>query len=343
MKSIAMLIGPAESSISYSARCSYWHWESRANSNASRDASLVGRLTFISILAIAIAFGLFAPGRAEASNVQFNGSVAYSYIGNTAVLTAQEVDELDALGFSGTLRLELWAFPLAYNGNPQSGYKLAEYSLGQLTAGFHFSSINSGPIAFVPPPDGTWIFTMLLTEYVAGPVDDGYSPDDYVNFSPPVTIGEPPPPPPPPPPAAPTSALENPQAGSFQSGVGLVSGWSCSPGVSVGVDGGGAVSIPYGSSRGDTAGSCGAGNTNTGFGFLLNYNLLGPGPHLAQLYVNGQAQGSPVPFEVTVPAGQFLTGVSKEVTVTDFPSAGRTAVLIWQQSQQNFAIKSVTP
>ena len=113
MKSIAMLIGPAESSISYSARRSYWHWESRANSNASRDASLVGRLTFISILAIAIAFGLCAPGRAEASNVQFVGNVGYSYVGSTAVLTADEVDNIDSAGFSGTLHLELWAFPAA--------------------------------------------------------------------------------------------------------------------------------------------------------------------------------------------------------------------------------------
>ncbi|HEY7902624.1 MAG TPA: hypothetical protein VIH36_04170 [Casimicrobiaceae bacterium] len=139
------------------------------------------------------------------------------------------------------------------------------------------------------------------------------------------------------------SLLENPAAGSFQSGVGLVSGWSCTPGVSVGVDGGTPVSIPYGSSRGDTAGACGAGNTNTGFGFLLNYNLLGAGAHSAQLFVNGQPQGSPSPFTVTVPAGEFLSGVTKQVTVTDFPVAGKTTVLIWQQSQQNFAVMSVSP
>lgn len=139
------------------------------------------------------------------------------------------------------------------------------------------------------------------------------------------------------------SALENPQPGSFQSGIGLVSGWSCSPGVAVGVDGGAPVALLYGSSRGDTAGACGAGNTNTGFGFLLNYNLLGAGSHTAQLYVNGTAQGTPVQFVVTVPAGQFLTGVTREVTLTDFPSTGKTTVLVWQESQQNFAIKSVTP
>jgi len=143
--------------------------------------------------------------------------------------------------------------------------------------------------------------------------------------------------------AATASALENPQAGSFQSGVGLVSGWSCAAGVGVGVDGSAPVALPYGSSRGDTAAQCGAGNTNTGFGFLLNYNLLGAGSHSAQLYVNGQPQGAPAAFVVTVPAGEFLTGVTREVTVTDFPSVGKTTVLIWQQSQQNFAVKSVAP
>jgi hypothetical protein len=139
------------------------------------------------------------------------------------------------------------------------------------------------------------------------------------------------------------SALENPQPGSFQSGIGLVSGWSCAPGVGVGVDGGAPLALLYGSSRGDTAGACGAGNTNTGFGFLLNYNLLGAGQHTAQLYVNGTPQGAPVQFVVTVPAGQFLTGVTREVTLADFPSAGKTTVLVWQEAQQNFAIKSVTP
>ena len=341
MKSIANLMRPAEVAIGVSARRTHWR-RGGATKAKSSDASLVSNLAFTSLLVIVFAFGLSMPSKVEASNVQFVGNVGYSYVGSTAVLTADEVDNIDSAGFSGTLHLELWAFPAPFNGNFQVGYKLAQYSLGQLTAGFHYSSISSGTIAFAPPPDGTWIFAMVLTEYTAGPLDGGYSPDDFVNFSTPVTIGAPPPPPPPPP-STPTSALENPAVGSFQSGVGVVSGWSCSPGVSVGVDGGGAVSIPYGSSRGDTVAACGAGNTNTGFGFLLNYNLLGAGAHVAQLYVNGQAQGSPVPFVVTVPAGQFLTGVSKEVTVADFPSAGRSAVLTWQQSQQNFAIKSVTP
>ncbi|MBK9115562.1 MAG: hypothetical protein IPM22_07930 [Betaproteobacteria bacterium] len=48
-------------------------------------------------------------------------------------------------------------------------------------------------------------------------------------------------------------------------------------------------------------------------------------------------------FRVTAPAGEFLVGASKSTTATDFPTPGRTTTLIWQQSQQNFAIESVVP
>ena len=145
--------------------------------------------------------------------------------------------------------------------------------------------------------------------------------------------------------AAPSAvSLENPQPGSFQSGVGLVSGWSCQgPSIAIAVDGGAQQLVPYGSSRGDTASVCGVANTNTGFGLLFNFNLFGAGSHSAQLFVNGAPQGPATQFTVTVPAGEFLTGVSKQVSVQDFPTAGKTTVLIWQQSQQNFGIKSVGP
>ena len=145
---------------------------------------------------------------------------------------------------------------------------------------------------------------------------------------------------------APTAAmaLENPQPGSYQSGVGLISGWSCAgPTITVSIDGGQQRGVPYGSGRGDTASICGASTTNTGFGLLFNYNGLGSGSHTAQVFVNGTARGNPTPFTVTAPAGEFLSGASKQVTVTDFPTPGRTSTLIWQESQQNFAIKSVVP
>jgi hypothetical protein len=135
------------------------------------------------------------------------------------------------------------------------------------------------------------------------------------------------------------ASLENPQPNSFQSGIGLLSGWSCSgPDIAIVVDGKTTLAMPYGSARADTASACG-GNTSTGFGLLINFNTLGPGTHTARLLVNGAPAGD-TQFTVNVPAGEFMTGMSKEITIMNFPLAGKSTVLTWQQSQQNFALKS---
>jgi hypothetical protein len=147
---------------------------------------VLGCLLLCAVTAIA-----FAPRVANASNVQFVGNVTYSFVGNVATLTANQVQNFDQFGYSGTLHLELWAFPTPYSGSLQFGFKMAQYSLGQLTAGFYLYNINSGPILFVPPPDGTWYVTLALTEFTAGPTDNGYTVRDYVNFANTVTFGAP--------------------------------------------------------------------------------------------------------------------------------------------------------
>jgi len=149
---------------------------------------------FCLIILAAVSFA-YAPKGAHASNVQIVGAVAYTYVGNTAVLTADEVANFDLLGtgISGTLHLELWAFSSPYTG--QSGYKLAQTSLGQLLAGFDYYNINSGVIPFAPPPNGTWYFALLLTEFTGGSVNGGFTVRDYRNFPTPQTFGPPPPPP----------------------------------------------------------------------------------------------------------------------------------------------------
>jgi hypothetical protein len=126
-----------------------------------------------------------------AADVNFIGNVGYSYTGGTAILTADRVENDSAGGISGSLRMELWAFPSPYNGAAANGYKLAQYSLGQLAAGYVFNNVNSGGVAYSPPPEGSWILTMLLTEYDAGAVNQGYSPRDWLNFTNPLVIGNP--------------------------------------------------------------------------------------------------------------------------------------------------------
>ncbi|MEN9560275.1 MAG: hypothetical protein RLZZ502_1486 [Pseudomonadota bacterium] len=138
------------------------------------------------------------------------------------------------------------------------------------------------------------------------------------------------------------SALENPAAASNQSGIGMFSGWACNAlSVEIQINNGSKLKAAYGTARSDTNNVCG--NTgNNGFGLLYNFNTLGKGTHSAQLWVDGEPAGSPVSFTVTTPNGEFATGLSKTVSVSDFPSSGQTTTLVWQQAMQNFAIASIS-
>jgi len=94
-------------------------------------------------------------------------------------------------GESGPIRMELWAFPSPYPAPLQSGHKLAQFDLPTLGTGWETTDVNSGSLSATPPPTGTWIFAMLLTEQGFGGLDDGYSVDDWRNFAAPVTVGPP--------------------------------------------------------------------------------------------------------------------------------------------------------
>ena len=83
--------------------------------------------------------------------------------------------------------------------------------------------------------------------------------------------------------------LENPGPDSFQSGVGLLSGWVCAAErVELELNG-----MPqeaaYGTERLDTVEACG--DTDNGFGLLFNWNLLGDGTHDVVAYVDGRRVG----------------------------------------------------
>jgi len=152
----------------------------------------------------ALACLAFAAGPAKSTNVQFVGATAYNCAGGFGVLSADQVANFDPY-YSGTLHMELWAFPTPYSGNFSLGYKLAQHSLGQLIAGFAFYSVNSGTVFCISPPNGTWYVSMVLTEYTGDFLNSGYVPRDYINFSNVMVVG---PPPPPPPPGVKTAAVE---------------------------------------------------------------------------------------------------------------------------------------
>lgn len=133
--------------------------------------------------------------------------------------------------------------------------------------------------------------------------------------------------------------LEIPAADSLQSGIGLVSGWSCTRPDGVEIDGA-LYPVPWGSPRGDVlqAGACA--KAEVGFGLLLNWANLPPGPHQARLMVGGAA-GPAIRFTTPVPPGEFLRGLAREVMLPDFPAPGQLTTLVWQEAQQNFTILAV--
>jgi len=258
---------------------------------------------------------------------------------SSVAITLTQINNDSFTRTTGSLRLELWAVasPPARAGG-FSGFRLAVGPQYDPLLPRTFYSNLAFTTAFTPPPNGTYWLVLSLAEFdsLDCPASDPWCINaDSFNSDTTSTFG-----PSTPPPAVTTAALENPSPGSYQSGIGLISGWSCQGPVTVSVDGT-SIATPYGGPRGDTAGICGG--SNNGFGLLVNYNNFGAGTHSAQLFVNGSPRGNPVSFVVTVPSGEFMSGLSKTVSVPNFPTPGRTTTLVWQESLQNFAIQSVFP
>ena len=132
--------------------------------------------------------------------------------------------------------------------------------------------------------------------------------------------------------------LENPRPNAFKSGVGLISGWVCeAQRVEVDINGSRMTAV-YGTDREDTRSQCG--DADNGFVTLFNWNRLGNGRHTARLLVDGE-EFSRSTFRVTTFGQEFLRGVKETITVPDFPRAGTTTVLEWEESTQNFVIREV--
>ncbi|HEY8515079.1 MAG TPA: S8 family serine peptidase [Candidatus Binatia bacterium] len=137
--------------------------------------------------------------------------------------------------------------------------------------------------------------------------------------------------------ASPLGVLENPAPSSFQSGIGIVSGWVCdATEVTLSIDGGTPSRAGYGTSRRDTEAVCG--DTDNGFGLLLNWALLGDGTHTVTAYADGVPFGEAT-FTVTTLGSEFVIGATGEYVLPDF--AGRDVTVRWEQAQQGFVIVDV--
>ena len=132
--------------------------------------------------------------------------------------------------------------------------------------------------------------------------------------------------------------LENPAAGSFQSGAGLVFGWKCSAGaITVRFDAGDPLPATYGSLRGDTLGPCG--DEENGYVLLWNWNLLSPGDHSIEIFDDGQLFASTV-FSVVSTGVEFLSSHASS-TIPNFPFSGDVSTLTWSDATQAFQLTEV--
>ena len=134
------------------------------------------------------------------------------------------------------------------------------------------------------------------------------------------------------------AGLENPVPQSVKSGVSVVSGWICdAEELEVSFDGGSRQFVPYGSERSDTASACG--DTDNGFGLLINYNDLGDGEHTITLYVDGRVETTRTFFVGTF-GEPFLRGVNGVGRIA--LSGGQSVVVGWSEAIQGFTILGYT-
>lgn len=136
-------------------------------------------------------------------------------------------------------------------------------------------------------------------------------------------------------------ALENPVAGGTESGISVISGWHCtSSNISVEIDGVGLGKAGGGTLRTDTVSVCG--QAETGYSRSFNYNKLTPGSHSISVYADGQLLETRQFNTVQSGGAEFVTGLSKTVTIFDFPSSGKTATLQWSQAKQSFVVTEIS-
>ncbi len=92
----------------------------------------------------------------------------------------------------------------------------------------------------------------------------------------------------------------------------------------------------YGTARDDTAGACG--DTDNGFGLLVNWSDLPDGVHTLRALKDGVEFARSVFTVTTLGLGSFVQGLSGGFVVSDFPQSGRHTRVQWQESIQNFTI-----
>ena len=85
----------------------------------------------------------------------------------------------------------------------------------------------------------------------------------------------------------------------------------------------------------DTQPVCG--DSNNGFGLLVNWNNLGDGQHPVRALVDG-VEFARTTVQVTTLGVKFLQGARGTFELPNFPTAGKETTIQWAESLQNFVI-----
>ena len=136
--------------------------------------------------------------------------------------------------------------------------------------------------------------------------------------------------------------LENPRAASFQSGVGVISGWACHAHEIVIELDGMPFKASYGTER-EAAVERICGHGNAGFSLLWNWNNLGAGPHTVRALIDGVEFAHTTVRVTTFGEEPFPRGWSGTFDLPDFPASGETTSVRWEESLQNFVITDGQP
>ena len=139
---------------------------------------------------------------------------------------------------------------------------------------------------------------------------------------------------------------EVPGPGQVMSGVSLLRGWACYNSyqswprigrVTFSLNGGDPVVAPYGMSRLDTQEKCFNQAQYSGYGFVMNWNLLPPGENNIKLYID-DVLFEDLNFTVVNLGEQYITGLSAEYLLEAFPRDGESTTIKWSTASQGFVI-----
>ncbi len=140
--------------------------------------------------------------------------------------------------------------------------------------------------------------------------------------------------------------LGNPRHLSSQSGIGVVSGWVCEAETVEIEIAGESYLAAYGTERLDTAfapdGTMICGDTDNGFGLLVNWNRFGDGEHTVVAFVDGVELGRAT-ITVTTLGKEFPEDLEGEYVLDGFPDSESSVVIRWEESLQNFVIVERNP